>query len=394
MTTRFFTLSPTDTLFFRDGRPFNQDDMGLAHAHSVFPPFPTTVSGAIRAALALGRGWTPEQGSWASTPTLLEILGDGVAEHGDRIGRLSFGPPLPVRWDDKAKRWDRLYPVPLHLVGRPGEAWTDLTLLRPGPAVDCDLGPAVRLPSLPASGCPEMNDWLSDGIKTIEDAWLTARGLESVLAGKAPDPSDLVPIESLWGHEQRIGLERSPETRTAKHGMLYTSAHVRVKDGVAIGIGVDGLPDDWKPAPVCAFGGEHRTAWIEEVAAPAGLSSPTIQPGPDGRVAYAVILLTPALLTVGWNLPGQSLGTLPGKIVSACTGRPVMIGGWDGRSGNGGVPRPLNPFLPAGSVWFMEAGAAEFAAMNGKPPTPIGSYTAHGFGRIAIGTYDVNGAKA
>ena len=43
-------LHPLDTLFFRDGRPYNQDDPGQAEAASVFPPHPPTVVGAVRAA--------------------------------------------------------------------------------------------------------------------------------------------------------------------------------------------------------------------------------------------------------------------------------------------------------------------------------------------------------
>ena len=56
---RLFVLAPTDTLFFRDGRPYNQDDDGLAHARSLFPPHPSTLTGALRAALALGRTHDP-----------------------------------------------------------------------------------------------------------------------------------------------------------------------------------------------------------------------------------------------------------------------------------------------------------------------------------------------
>lgn len=33
-------LHPLDTLFFRDGRPYNQDDPTQAEAASVFPPYP------------------------------------------------------------------------------------------------------------------------------------------------------------------------------------------------------------------------------------------------------------------------------------------------------------------------------------------------------------------
>ncbi|MGC8977694.1 MAG: type III-B CRISPR module-associated Cmr3 family protein, partial [Candidatus Ratteibacteria bacterium] len=42
----FYKIKPLDTLFFRDGRPFS---MGAeTWANPVFPPYPSTVYGAIR----------------------------------------------------------------------------------------------------------------------------------------------------------------------------------------------------------------------------------------------------------------------------------------------------------------------------------------------------------
>ncbi len=44
-------FEPLDTLFFRDGRPFNQGE-GNGGVESLFPPSPTTLVGAARVALA------------------------------------------------------------------------------------------------------------------------------------------------------------------------------------------------------------------------------------------------------------------------------------------------------------------------------------------------------
>ena len=98
-------LHPLDTLFFRDGRPYNQDDPGQAEAASVFPPHPPTVVGAVRAALARAMGWPSK--TWDKTK-----LGDGVDwQAGDgALGPLSFAGPYVLR------NGEPLFPAPLCLV--------------------------------------------------------------------------------------------------------------------------------------------------------------------------------------------------------------------------------------------------------------------------------------
>ncbi len=383
---RTVILSPSDTLFFRDGRPYNQDDVGLADARSVFPPFPATVAGAVRAALASGEGWSPAQGSWAEDAKLRPVLGDGP----DDLGALTFSAPMLVRRQPQG--WERLYPPPATLMGRRDAAapggWTDLALLRPGAPVPCDLGDGVRLPALPEDAGP--------GMKAVRGAWLTAEGLAQVQAGAPPPERCLVAANRLWAQEPRIGLARDNSARTAVDGQLYAATHVRPHRDVALAVTVTGIPDTWEPAPMGPLGGEHRTVWIEAPEKP-------LPPPPDlqclthcgGEILYTVILLSPALPPENWNTPGGAVPTLPGCIVSACIERPVMIGGWRSRYGSEPAgPLPLRPHLPAGSVWFMAAPETEAAGLRASPPAKLDPGDRSGFGDILIGTYPGGGAGA
>ncbi|MCI0538133.1 MAG: type III-B CRISPR module-associated protein Cmr3, partial [Verrucomicrobiales bacterium] len=54
-----FTFTPLDTLFFRDGRPYNKNESN-SQVVSQFPPFAPTLIGAVRAAYARSLGW-PEK---------------------------------------------------------------------------------------------------------------------------------------------------------------------------------------------------------------------------------------------------------------------------------------------------------------------------------------------
>ena len=53
---RLISFDPIDSVTFRDGRPFEQDDQGLAESTALFPPHPPTLAGAARVALAAGVG--------------------------------------------------------------------------------------------------------------------------------------------------------------------------------------------------------------------------------------------------------------------------------------------------------------------------------------------------
>ena len=77
-------------------------------------------------------------------------------------------------------------------------------------------------------------------------------------------------------------------------------------------------------------------------------------------------------------------GALPGKVVSACAGRAVAVGGWNGLATR---PLPLRPLIPAGSVFFLEAKADEAQAAAEWHGGAIGQAVGWGFGRVLIGRW-------
>ena len=73
-------LDPADTLMFRDGRPFNQDDAGRAAAASLFPPPPETIYGAARVGLARAMGWDGSLATGGWSGSIAEALGSWAKE--------------------------------------------------------------------------------------------------------------------------------------------------------------------------------------------------------------------------------------------------------------------------------------------------------------------------
>lgn len=368
--TRFYLLHPQDTLFFRDGRPFEQADDGLAAAASLFPPHPASLTGAMRAALALGQGW---DGRRAWTTELTGILGDGPAMEG---GKLRFGPPLLMRWIDN--QWQALYPAPRHLIVRGTPQEWEFARLQPScTTISTDLG--CLHPVLAPQG------WAKKETRPATDWWLTAEGLRRVLTGASlSDLADhAVHTDALWRREPRVGLELDATSRTAVRGNLYAATHVRLQPGVALGVTVSGVPTGWTAATRIPLGGEHRYAHVEPLAPPPPLPTTVDKPDGDGWDRVCLTLLSPARPPKSWLQPGL-LPESGVEILGACLGDPVPIGGWDSRAGASRGPQALRPFLPAGSCWFLRRhpGATLPETLADSPDNR------HGFGRYALGTFD------
>ena len=365
-------LEPLDTWFFRDGTPFTADSAPQEDVRSLFPPHPPTVVGALRAALALSRGWSG-RGRWSEE--IAGVLGDGP----ESLGVLSLDGPFVLRNEEP------LFRAPRHLLGaNEPDGWRPAAFLRPGAPVECDLGADIRLPEMSAARSGD--DWSRR--KAGDNQWLTPAGMNAVLRGELPAPDHIVSNRTLWSDEPRIGLERNPDTRTAEEGLLYSTRHVRLACGVSLGVRIDGLPPDWRPpfGRTLSFGGESRTAAWREWNAALSLDAPLPTTTNAGRVT--VIALTPLDLADDVCLGRKPLAELGGaRVVCACLDRPLRIGGWDSLARR---PLPLRSVLPPGSVLFCEGAAPERlrdVITTGGRLARVGARQPLGFGLAALGAW-------
>ena len=363
-------LQPVDTWFFRGGTPFTMGHTPQENVGSLFPPHPSTVAGAFRAALALGNGWSGH-GRWPSE--ICDVLGDGPED----FGAVSLDGPFLLRCGRP------LYRVPRHVLGVfEGSRWKPNAFLRPGASVACDLGDEVRLPEVAGAS-------LDDGkLKPGDGWWLTRDGIDAVLHGRLPTDDDLVPDSCLWSEEPRIGLKRDGTTRAAMEGMLYSTRHVRLRRGVSLGVRIGGLPEGWT-LPVgrlLTLGGESRLAECREWKGEVTLEVPLAEIEAAGRVT--VVALSP--LDLPWDvLSGGRPLDAPGRacVVSACLDRPQRIGGWNSIERR---PLPLRSVLPPGSTLFCEVANPERfaeAVSAGDGLVRIGSRQEWGFGLVGLGVW-------
>jgi CRISPR-associated protein Cmr3 len=387
-----YLIEPVDTWFFREARPF--DVAGGNELSSLFPPPARTVASALHTVL---------NGAEASVP----------------LNKARCRGPYLVRRTNGM--WERLYPAPLDLFKKsesPREADPPdappayLRLIVPNEPVRCDLG-NVLLPAL-AKG--------ERGAKPLENAWLTAAQLGSILSGGLPDGT-VVSTDDLFVEESRIGLARNNRHRIAAKGMLFSTRHVRLREDVALAAEWLGTAKPNGRQNRCVrFGGEGRLAHVSEIGDLAGLKPPKAQGGERGLI---LLLLTPVqfrpvTLPVSPETrpqcepttvpPGLEKTELNGRTVwkgrlvyrkdgvegcirlaveCAVIGKAAREGGWNLRKDR---PRPVRNYLPAGSLWYCtlpdgqdkDALNQAIAALHGAQ---IGEDTHFGRGELAVGLW-------
>ncbi len=399
MSVQWVLIEPHDTVFFRDGRPFNQDDEGAAHLASLFPPSPRVVAQMLRAALAAGQGWTA--GNWMRvTPdwpqekanAVVGVLGSGPTLDGSK---LSFKSPRLVRLTGtgKAREAEPIYPVPLAIVARMGTDGAPSELRRLVP----DWNSATRRTDIGANVLPVIEGTSpGGGWKTLEGWYVSQAGLEKFLGGCAPLTEQLIAPHHVSASEPRVGIWRDRGSRTVNRGALFATDHRRLAAPprstghppvrTAICTGIVGA-NDWKPASCRPFGGEHRFAWIDDGTAVAQPPSCELAPSAGGVIRYTATNYTPVLFRNDWA-PELQPPDLPGRLVSAVIGKPLMIGGWSSIETKKAAwgPRAMRPHVPAGSTWFMEVTAKQIAEGDGLREA-IGEETRSGYGGCVYGIW-------
>ncbi len=359
-------FEPLDTLFFRDGQPFNRGE-GNSGLVSLFPPSPVTMVGAARAAWARHQGWNGK-GKWKSS------IEANLGGNGKELAGLQFsGPLLEIEGE-------LVVPAPASLIGVNGDAEppNHLALLTPGNPMHCDLGDNVRLP------CPALPpDDKIEGRKPLKDWWLTKAGLSQVLTGGTPDRSAFIHRSRLWVDEPKVGNQINETSGTVEEGMLYSTQHVRLcaETTLAMYLSIEGSSLGHFPAMTrIPLGGEARSCWLSSQAAELDLPAamPTVN---KGKIQYTVFILTP-LAASAPPRPGKPFEALPGVVVSACVRPSQRWGGWDSIKLE---PLPMTSHLAPGSVLFMEADEKEKNSIEGLVGQTIGQRKSWGFGLITIG---------
>jgi CRISPR-associated protein Cmr3 len=231
--------------------------------------------------------------------------------------------------------------------------------------------------------------------------WITENGLIAYLEGATPPSDQLKAAHSLLTCEPRVGLALDVATRSAREGMLYSIAPVRLRDGVSLGVRVMGALDPLltQVPGTCRLGGEGRVVEItphNETGLPV---SSIVEAALRATGRFRLLLLQPADFAGSWLPAGFTAaeidrttcwrGTLNGialRIVVSCGGPPVAIGGWDIVRREA---KALRWCVPAGTVYYceLETGSDVQRVLQQFHDQKLGVNAQIGFGHVVIGAW-------
>lgn len=357
-------LRPLDTLFFRDGRPFE----AASDARGGLPQ-PQTLWGALMTHLLQASGMS-DWSEWKSS--FRESKGKTAAAL-TRVG-------LPVELAEMAVRgpWltrvnsqngaapDVLFPAPVNLVEEAGDE-----------DEKDSIDTFVRLDPLPAGDLPPGWTQLESGRRplwarktNLDDpvtGYLTLAGMKAYLGGGVPDHTQIVPPHDLFGYVKRVGIGLDAARQSVEEGLLYTIQMLSLKPGVAFYAELE-LPEAFASSalfpdhdrPVLHWGGEgrrvevHRTRLVEW---------PGVSRAADGKSCY--VLISPGLFGESGSVGRDNWmpDVIPdgARFVSAAIPGFGAVSGWDLAIGG---PKPTRFTVPAGCVYYFENDHTEAAVPN------------------------------
>jgi len=390
---RWFFIEPIDVLLFKDARPFGAGTSNAAV--SIFPPWPSSLTGALRAAgMAHAASMHPHDVARA------EPGSDGLDEVHAAFGtatspgslRLCFAS-LARLHRGKVEAWLR---APLDLLRSKDRG----ELLRLGPASACPW-PCAAPEGITPLWVPKAGDW-----EPIE-RFVPPNAVRRWQRGSAPEVEELKergarPVV----HEPRVGIALNPETRTTQRSALYNAVYARLRSnpkreeawGLLVGVTGDmGLlpKEGW-----LSLGGDSKPARMVEVVPEGdGLPMPAKEAW-EGRRA-SLCLITPwfvsdGLIDVRLADPSGSWEAAA-RLKHLVAARPLWISGWDLAGSDeagaaGGSPRDSRQAAPPGTVLYIELEDAS------TPPPGVavqlkGPRAEQGFGLAIAGRWPSNSGR-
>lgn len=325
----WYKIIPKDTLFFRDGKPFTMGSE--TWGETIFPPYPSTVYGAIRSWLIFERGSLEDflTGKFEAELGIKNKKGS-LCIKGPFLmtDELNFVPPLDlVIIKDKkgTKAKDKLYQLYL-----------------------------LHKPEIFISDYPLENILIWQKSQGVEEAegYLSLIYFKSYLKGK--NNIKIVAQNEFLIHEPKTGIARERLTGTVKEAHLYRVPMIRLKDKVSILIKIEGI-NDIPQEGIIQLGGEGKTAKIKKTI-DFTMEIENIDIDISNQM-FKIYFATPSIFENGWLPKWIDKKTFKGEykginlqLIGACIGRYKLIGGWDLANNR---PKPMRKAIPAGSVYYF-----------------------------------------
>jgi len=343
-------IDAIDTLFFRDGKPFGDED---SWANSNFFPSPSTIYGALRAIYFSQNSKDLNKANTTNDPTK-DLTINGIYFYKDKKPFFIIPQDL-VKVENK----DNL---------------EILTLVKSQ-----------------YSNTPLESSFYYKGDNNIKkvDGFLTSLIMKGYLK-LSKDNFRFINSNKIIFEEYKIGIGRNNK-KVAEDSKLYRIGLNRYEDDkfnkFSLVIDFEGL--DIGKEGLLRFGGEGKGAYYQKINS---LNKPTIDKV-EGNI-FKLYLLTPAIFKNGWypdwldeNFKGK-FKDIELELIASAIGKPQYIGGWDIDKNQ---PKKMFKVIPAGSVYYFRVvkGEKEMVreVFDYKSIVSIEDYQKEGFGIAIVGNY-------
>jgi len=328
----WYKIKPLDTLFFRDGRPFS---MGAeTWANPIFPPYPSTVYGAIRTWIIFERG-------------SLKDFKEGKFK--EELGTPSGKGNLRIKGPFICLDNNIYFPVPFDCLKKKGAPENEKNNLF---YINLMNRPEVFISDYPLESIlVNKNDFELEEC----DEFLDINSFKDYLMGNDTQPN-FTEKTKIFSYEKKTGIKRSRKTLSSEEGHIYRIPMIRLERKAKLFVEIDGL-SRYPKGGLLQIGGEGKTAKIEKIENYPLMTLIDIDFKFENKV-FKLYLATPAIFKKGWIPDWINETTFEGnyeeiklKLVSCSIGKYNLIGGWDLANKR---PKPMYKAVPPGSVYYFK----------------------------------------
>lgn len=334
-------IEPNDILMFRDGKPFSGGDDHFAR--STFPPPPSTIYGALRSHI-LSNEWS-EFNKFAKDHSRIPENVRREIGTPDESGTLTIKQFLLAEKNNSVT--EQIFPMPKDIVKEKGKENGKFYILNPESSIANTV-----MTDLPTG---LHHTWYaSEDVLEASSEFLSPEAMKEYLSGNAP--KKFIEPKDIFQPEERTGIRKNRSKRSVEDGGLYSVEYFRLKEKAGFSVEVEGT-ELLKSSGILRLGGDNRTAHYSQ-ALWNDISVEPIKKKVSEKRKFKVLLISPAIFKNGWlpeTIDGKTMeGMINGitvRMIGACVGKPLGIGGFDIVKGR---PKAMKKAVPAGSVYYFE----------------------------------------
>jgi CRISPR-associated protein Cmr3 len=330
-------LKALDTLFFRDGKPFNKGDE--TWASGVFPPAPSVFYGSIRSAYIAQNldKYSLKELIEKTEKLRIKQISFEVAAIDKETGQEELGQYFPLPKDlviqkqlnDKTEIYQR----------KKFNSYKTYLLKLSESVLNSSNATLLRLQS------PQ-----DEEVEEVDNGIIHYSFFEEYLQGNEITYFEGRKLNNFLTNEPKVGIGRDGITNTTTDGLLYRVGMQRTNHVQAI-IDFEEISDlKLSQSGFLKLGGESKSVSYELEE---GLDITFDITGlNNNEEQFKIYLATPALFKKGWY-PTEIFekANVEVELLTASLGKPINIGGFDIAEGK---PKKMLKAIPAGSVYYYK----------------------------------------